>query len=175
MRVRLTSLAFVSLVAVAFAACGSAPLPTPATTTASSAPPPSYQPVPLGAWWAAGESTVTACGEPVTLWIAGKQLKLGHCASNLDDTATPVTLHVGEQLGIHLTSDGTQWPFPPPSPSADGIAHLVSVTDQGTTFVYQATSLGTVTFGARGLSCPASEQTYPSMVPCSFVALTVVP
>jgi hypothetical protein len=171
---RMTSLACVSLMSVAFAACGSAPSPTAATTTSPSTALSSYAPVPTGQWWAVGG--VTMCGPPVTIWIAGQQQQqLGSCAGILGDSAWPVTIHVGEQLGIHFTSDSSPWPWPPPSPSAAGVAELVSVADNGQTFVFQATNPGTATLSARGLRCPVSEQIYPSMVPCSFVALTVVP
>jgi hypothetical protein len=166
------------LAAIILAACGNAPLPLPTIPPSTVTPTPSYAPVPVRAWWAAGEPTVTTCGQPVTLWMAGKTQKLGFCASNLDDSPTPVTLHVGEQMGIHFTSDGTQWPYPPPSPSAAGVVDLESVEDKGTSFAYQATSPGTATLSARGLLCPTSEVSLREgrdMVPCSFASVTVVP
>ena len=167
-----------ALAAITLAACGTAPLPSPTITPPASTPTPSYAPVPVGAWWAPGEPTVTTCGQPVTLWIAGQTQKLGGCASNLDDSPAPVTLRVGEQVGIHFLSDASPWIYPPPSPSAAGVVDLESVGDEGTSFVFQATAPGTATLSARGLFCPASEislRENADMVPCSFAAVTVVP
>lgn len=168
----ISSVLLLGVLASGSLACGSTPQPEPTMTPIAS-----YLPVPVGAWWAAGEPLLTMCGQPVTIWVAGQKQKLGGCASNLPDIPSPVTLHVGEQMGIHFTSDGSQWPFAPPSPSPDGIAELVSVSDNGTTFIYQATLPGTVSLSARGLLCPPAALTgfSPSMPPCDFLALTVVP
>jgi hypothetical protein len=168
MGTRLTRIALVGMLLVAVPACATAPAPSVATNDPSA----SYAPVPESRWWAVGPR-VTMCGQAVTLWIRGEIRRLGSCSGLLSDQPAPITLGVGEQIGIHILTDGRQWPFPPPVSSDDGVAHLLTVADNGSTSVYQGVSEGPTRLSSQGLSCPASEQT-PGQ-PCSFLALTVVP
>src|ERR1700690_4455092 len=78
---------------------------TPTAATATTAP---ESPSELSPWWSSG---LTFCGVPAKYRVnSGPPMAIGDCADLMLDPAATLTVHVGDELDLHVTtseSDGS--------------------------------------------------------------------
>jgi Domain of unknown function (DUF4232) len=133
-------------------------------------------------WWVwPPGGGVTSCGVVALYRIDdGQPVALGNCAGMLLTTPTRVTIHVGQVVDLHMTTElpvGASPPVPryplPPSPD-DAVLQRFAVEDAGATGSYQAVAPGEVVLTTSGLctDLKASRQTYGA---CPVLDVTVTP
>jgi hypothetical protein len=132
---------------------------------------------PAEVWWSSGG--VSACGLPARYRVnSGPPMAIGDCADLMLDPASTLTLHVGDELDLHVTtseSDGSsdQEPiYPTPTTAATTVLSLVAVTDAGATVTYRAIALGNALLTTSGLCLhvPNDQETNGS---CPVLLVTV--
>ena len=106
-------------------------------------------------WWSSG---VTFCGVPAKYRVdSGPAIAIGDCAELLLDPASTVTVHVGDELDLHVTTSASeaspsQEPiYPTPTTAASTVLRLMAVTDAGATVTYRAIGPGTALLTTSGL------------------------
>lgn len=162
-------------------ACTSAPVATP---TGSIEPADTVAPlqVPVPSAQAAGPSWwawpgVTTCGLAAEYRVGLHVFGLGGCLEVLVDPDPTATLHVGEQIDIHVTTNapvGTAPPkliYPLPSLSSSDVLELIATSDSGATASYRAVGLGKVKLTTSGLCSAGGDETRGS---CPLLTVNVV-
>ena len=115
----------------------------------------------LSPWWASG---LTFCGVPAKYRVnSGPPIAVGDCAELLLDPASTVTIRVGDELDLHVTSSASaaspsQEPiYPTPATAATTVLGLMAVTDAGATVAYRAIAPGTALLTTSGLCLHVSD------------------
>jgi hypothetical protein len=105
-------------------------------------------------------------------------MAIGDCAELLLDPPSTVTVRVGDELDVHVTtsesdtSPSLQPIYPTPSTTATDTLGLVAVTDAGATVAFRAIAPGTALLTTRGLCLhiPDDQETNGS---CPVLLVTV--
>jgi hypothetical protein len=125
---------------------------TPTAVGSASAPEGSSK---SSSWWSSG---LTFCGVPAKYRVnSGPPIAVGDCAELLLDPASTVTVHVGDELDLHVTTSASeaspsQEPiYPTPTTAASTVLRLMAVTDGGATVTYRAIAPGTALLTTSGL------------------------
>ena len=191
---RLLDMRSLAVLAVALLVMGCASVVQPATThpptIGPTAPPagtsspflgPSINPQAQGSsesssWWSSG---LTFCGVPTKYRVnLGPPIAVGDCAELLLDPAAAVTIHVGDELDLHVTTSASevspsQKPiYPTPTTTASTVLRLLAVMDAGATVTYRAIMPGTALLTTSGLCLhvPDDDETKGS---CPVLLVTV--
>ena len=88
-----------------------------------------------------------------------------------------VTLHVGDELDLHVTTEapsetGAPEPiYPLPSLTDSSVLALIAMTDNGSTASYRAAGAGQLTLTTSGLCFHGSDETRG---PCPILTVNIV-
>jgi hypothetical protein len=132
-------------------------------------------------WYVPG---VSSCGIAAVYRVDhGSLQRLGDCAGDLLLPPPSVTLHVGQEVDVHMAEEGSGYNgstlvpvFPAPTSSRPDILSQTSLTGGGSTVSFEALSPGkaeleTQAFCFRPYSSPTASQ----LETCPVLAVTVVP
>lgn len=99
------------------------------------------------AWWA--RTGVSTCVHPAMVRVAGRVVGVGNCAGLFLQPAEKVTMHVGEEIDVHMVQEpaGTSATslvpvYPLPRSSDPAVLSHVTTSADRTTGTYRAISAG---------------------------------
>jgi hypothetical protein len=176
-RLRQAIVGTLALLAVACSAAGPSPSATASATpnvTNAITPIPNVQPTLAAvAWWQT--SGVSACGIPIVYRLdEGPRTDVGNCAAVLLKPAPEVTMRVGQEVDLHITTETSsgQPIYQPPRSSDSGVLAMIDSADKGATAEYRAIGTGTATLTTTGL-CLDSRTLKESDGSCPVISVTV--
>lgn len=117
-------------------------------------------------WWY--QSGISSCGPIAQVHVRHQILSTG-CSGTLEDPPTlSATLHVGETLAVHITTDTDGRPSVPlPQAANPRVMRRVDSSDMGATANYRAIAPGTTELVTRTIFClnPAHPTQEPTLCP----------
>jgi len=130
-------------------------------------------------WWQ--QTGGDACGTPALMRMAGQVMRVGSCGGSFETPAAKVTLHVGQDIDIHMVQEQTRasgnhlvpvWPLPSSSrPSV--LARVTISTDKATgTFAARHPGHATLFTTSNCWVVARSQQTHGK---CPALDITVLP
>jgi hypothetical protein len=120
-------------------------------------------------WWS--QPGTSACGAPALVRINGHVRGVGDCAGLLAIPALKVTVHVGQQIDVHMDAG------PPPYSSRRSVLLPSTASPDRAPGGYQAVRPGLATLISRTWPCLVSHHSPPRVITgtCPVIEVTVVP
>jgi len=94
-------------------------------------------------WWK--ETGASSCGPPALIRVAGDVTWLGNCAANFVIPAVKVTVHVGQDIDVHMLEESTGYTgthfvpaFPLPYSSQPSVVARTTISTDKATGTYTA-------------------------------------
>ena len=94
-------------------------------------------------WWR--QTGASACGPPALMRVAGDVTWLGNCAANFVIPAVKVTVHVGQDIDVHMLEESTGYTgthfvpaFPLPYSSQPSVVARTTISTDKATGTYTA-------------------------------------
>ena len=119
-------------------------------------------------WWA--QTGSSACGPPALVRVAGQVLGAGNCAAQLTIPALRVTVHVGQQIDVHMLAG------PVPQSSRRSVLVLSALGPGRSTGAYLAIHPGRAAVISRTWPCLVAGHHPPKVMTgnCPVIEVTVV-
>ena len=130
-------------------------------------------------WW--HQTGQSGCGPPARIRVAGQVTWLGNCATNFLTTAVKVTVHVGQDIDVHMLEESTGYTgthfvpiFPLPYSSQPSVVARTTISTDKATGTYTARRPGHATLftTANCLAARSQQQTHGK---CLALDITVLP
>ena len=138
----LMGLVAIVMLASACTSTSRALVPTPrAVGTRTALPSQHASVVSSGKWWRG--TGVSSCAPAALVHVAGSVMGVGDCAGLFVIPAEKVTVHVGEEIGVHMFEAGKL--FTLPRSSASAVLRRIAVSPDGETGTYRAVHAGHAT------------------------------
>ena len=119
-------------------------------------------------WWT--QTRTSACGPPALVRFAGHVKPAGDCAALLTIPALRVTVHVGQQIDVHMSAG------PVPHSSRPSVLLLGALGPGPSTGTYRAVHAGQAAVISRTWPCLVGGHQPPKVITghCPVVEVTVV-
>ncbi len=118
-------------------------------------------------WWS--QTGSSACGPPALVRVAGHVMPVGDCAALFVIPAAKVTVHVGQQIDIHMLI------FPLPRSSRPSVVMPGAISPDRATGTYLAVRPGHAVLISQA-ACVVRHRTPPEITGrCPVIEVTVVP
>ena len=130
-------------------------------------------------WWQGNGGD--ACGTPARMRVDGQVMPVGSCGANFVTPAAKVTVHVGQDIDVHMTEESTGYTgthfvpaFPLPYSSQPSVVARTTIsTDKATgTFTARHPGHATLFTTAYCLDSTSQRETHGK---CSALDITVLP
>jgi len=130
-------------------------------------------------WWR--QTGASACGPPALIRVAGNVTPLGNCAANFVTPAAKVTVHVGQDIDVHMLEESTGYTgthfvpiFPLPYSSQPSVVARTTISTDKATGTFTARRPGHATLFTTALCwvVATSQQTHGK---CPALDITVLP
>jgi hypothetical protein len=108
----------------------------------------------------------------------GLPIAIGDCAALMLDPPSTLTVRVGDELDLHVTTSETDRSpsvepiYPTPTTAANSVLRLLAVTDAGATAAYRAIAAGTALLTTTGLCLHVTDD-QETNGPCPVLLVTV--
>ena len=130
-------------------------------------------------WW--GQTGTSSCGPPALMRVAGQVTWLGNCAANFVIPAAKVTVHVGQDIDVHMLEESTGYTgthfvpiFPLPYSSQPSVVARTTISTDKATGTYTARRPGHATLFTTA-NCLAAGSEQPTQGKCPALDITVLP
>lgn len=135
-------------------------------------------------WWQGAEDLgVSSCGLPAMVRVAGRVMPVGTCAGSFVIPAEKATLHVGEEIDVHMTEEPASASgnllvpvYPLPHSSGVSVLKRTATSPDMATATYIAEHPGHAMLISRA-ACVRSRpiEQYRDSVDCPVLNVTVIP
>ena len=130
-------------------------------------------------WWR--QTGTSSCGPPALMRVAGQVTWLGNCAAMFVTPAVKVTVHVGQDIDVHMTKESTGYTgthfvpiFPLPYSSRPSVVARTTVSTDKATGTFTARRPGHAVLFTTAL-CWEVAKSKQTRGKCPALDITVLP
>ena len=130
-------------------------------------------------WWR--QTGTSSCGPPALMRVAGQVTWLGNCAAMFVTPAVKVTVHVGQDIDVHMTKESTGYTgthfvpiFPLPYSSRPSVVARTTVSTDKATGTFTARRSGHAVLFTTAL-CWEVAKSKQTRGKCPALDITVLP